>query len=338
MRGYRRLGGPPEADLQTSGIHATHPNQSATVPRRMRILIVANPISGEGRARRHSEALAGALAGRGHDAISLASEQADAAMWLPRHLDGADAIAVVGGDGTVRSVAAVVAGSGVPLVHVPQGNENLFARSLGMGPRIEDTVRLLERGDRHEVDMAVANGRAMLLMASMGLDAEIVADVATRRRDRVSNMDYLAAAGRALVGWRPTAVTVRVDGEVVVPAQSGWVVVSNASMYGGGINPAPMARMDDRLLDLTFFRASSALEMAAWFVRCRLGLQREAAGFVHRRVPAEVVIEAASVSRWQLDGDPPPAASATRSLTVRLASSRLVVLGSPHGGTAAARA
>jgi len=301
-------------------------------PPTVHVLIIANPVSGQGRARRHGAALADVLAGRGHAPNCVASQPICATQWLPRHLESADAVVVVGGDGTVRSVAQVVAQSGVPLVHAPQGNENLFARSLGMGPHLEDSVRLIESGTRRVIDVGVAGGHAMLLMASIGLDAEIVADVAAHRRASVSNWHYLTACARTLPGWRPAEVTVQVDGELVVPPQRGWAVVSNAAMYGGAINPAPMARMDDGLLDMTFFRASSALEMLAWLVRCRLGRQLGAPGFVHRRVREQVVITPAEPVRWQLDGDPPPDAALTGHLEVAIGERPLTVLMPPDCG------
>ncbi len=298
----------------------------------MRVLVISNPVSGQGRARLHGEALAEMLGRRGHDPHCLCSTPAGARQWLQPHLAGAEAIAVVGGDGTVRSVARVIAESGVPLVHVPQGNENLFARSLHMGPHLEDTVRLLETGVRHEVDVAMAGGHAMMLMASIGLDAEVVADVAARRGDRVSDWDYLRACARVLPGWSPPRVSVHVDGAEVVPAQRGWVVISHAALYGGGFNPAPMARMDDGMLDLAFFRASGAVEMITWLLRCRSGRHLGAAGFVHRRIRTSATVRLEAAARWQLDGDPPPGGGRVDALEVTLGPARLTTLVPGAGG------
>ncbi len=294
----------------------------------MRVVIVANPVSGRGRARRHSEALAAMLASKGYVADEVASEPGDARVWLPSHLVDADAVAVVGGDGTVRSMAMAVAEADVPLVHVPQGNENLFARSLGMGARLEQTVGLIETGRCSEVDIAQAGGEAMLLMASVGFDAEIVADVAARRRERVSNWHYVRSGLRQLRRWSPSRMSVQVDGAAVVSAQRGWVVVSNAPLYGGRLDPAPMARMDDGVLDLAFFPAASRLAMLGWLARCRLGRQVGAPTYVHRRVYQRVEIDCESPVRWQLDGDPPPdgAPVLIERLCVSLAPVRLRVL------------
>src|SRR5687767_8593603 len=44
----------------------------------------------------------------------------------------AEFLAVAGGDGTIRCAAGVLAGTGVPLVPVPAGTRNHFARHVGI--------------------------------------------------------------------------------------------------------------------------------------------------------------------------------------------------------------
>ena len=291
---------------------------------RMHVLIVSNPISGAGKATRHAQRLADQLMLRGHHVSHINSEPQAASVWLAPVLAGADRVAVVGGDGTVRSVALVIADAGLPMVHVPQGNENLFARTLGMPGDVDGSIALIEHGERAEVDIALANGHAMLLMASIGADAAVVARVAAERANHVSHMHYVWASMKCFLST-PPRLTIRVDGELVVPGQRGWVVVSNSPHYGARINPAPMASMQDGLLDLTFFRASSGPEVLNWMVRCRFGLHRTAPGFVHRQVKDEVLIEYAEPAHWQLDGDPPPETGPS-PLAITHANKRLTIL------------
>src|SRR5262250_2764309 len=45
---------------------------------------------------------------------------------------GIDAVVAAGGDGTVRTIAGLLAGSGVPFGILPLGTLNHFARDLGL--------------------------------------------------------------------------------------------------------------------------------------------------------------------------------------------------------------
>ena len=91
--------------------------------------------------------------------------------------DGARALAVAGGDGSVAAVAGVAVERGLPLGVVPTGTLNHFARDLGL-----DLVRPLRAldafGAGHEtrVDVGRINGRLFLNNVSLGVYAEMLGD------------------------------------------------------------------------------------------------------------------------------------------------------------------
>ena len=53
---------------------------------------------------------------------------------------GADVVLACGGDGTIRHVAQVLAGSGTPLGLVPTGTSNLRTRGLWMAHQLCDEL------------------------------------------------------------------------------------------------------------------------------------------------------------------------------------------------------
>lgn len=291
----------------------------------MRIAIVFNPVSGVGGARVLAQAVSDAISGRGHAVELVASERGDAAQWLGAQCEGVDVLAVVGGDGTLRSVAQVAANAGCAVLHVPGGNENLFARGLGMSDDIDSVMASIEHGTRSEVDMATVNGETMLLMASVGLDAEIVAQVAARRGDSVSHWTYVRAALTCARRCAPPRCTVIVDGQDVVRDTTGWVVVANSPEYGGRVNPAPMAIMNDHTLDVVFFPASGSLGVLRWMNRCRRQRQLRHPDFVHTVAAQDVNIVLAEPAVFQIDGDAGGDGAVVDSVNVSLSGKRLTV-------------
>jgi diacylglycerol kinase family enzyme len=97
--------------------------------------------------------------------------------------DGAHALGVAGGDGTVAAVAGVAVDRDVPLVVVPTGTLNHFARDLGL-----DLARPLRALDafhaghpERRVDVGRVNGRPFINNVSLGVYAEMLGDPGYRR-------------------------------------------------------------------------------------------------------------------------------------------------------------
>ena len=140
---------------------------SEPIPTR-RIALVTNPQSGQ--LLRQAEGYIEDLCKRSsfccvediHNGIDAALESALA--------HGATAIAIAGGDGTIRAVAEQVARSGehLPILPLPLGTANLLARRL-YGDR--DTLTILEEAPGYKLDSVPAgilNGRLFLVAAAVG--------------------------------------------------------------------------------------------------------------------------------------------------------------------------
>lgn len=303
----------------------------------MRIGIVSNPVSGGGAGRRVASTLASALSDRLHDVRRIDSEVAPASQWLAPHLDGLDVLAVVGGDGTVRSVVQCLADASVPMVHVPQGNENLLARGLGMFGALGHSIALLEEGTTQVIDLARANGEDMVLMASGGFDAMVVHHVAATRRHRVSHGHYVRGCLASWMQWTPPQVTIDVDGRRVVDGRRGWMVIANAPDYAWRLDPARMARLDDGMLDVVFLPMRTRLGLLSWLWRCRRGTHHHHEACV-QVTGRHVRVELDPPQHWQIDGDPPQGRSPAGCLEVAIEAGRLPVLVFPGSSGALVQA
>jgi len=151
---------------------ATHVALPRATPPRHPVLFM-NPKSGGGRAERFH--LADEARARGIEPIEL--QRGDDLWKLVRDAvaDGADALAMAGGDGSQAIVAAVAAERGVPYACIPAGTRNHFALDLGVDR--DDVVGALDAfvdGGEQVVDLATVNGRVFVNNVSLGLYAEAV--------------------------------------------------------------------------------------------------------------------------------------------------------------------
>ena len=89
--------------------------------------------------------------------------------------EGARRIVAAGGDGTISTVASVIAGSDVELAVVPAGTFNHFAKDNGIPLDLAEACELAARGTRvAPVDAAWVNGRLFLNTSSVGVYANFV--------------------------------------------------------------------------------------------------------------------------------------------------------------------
>jgi diacylglycerol kinase family enzyme len=112
--------------------------------------------------------------------------------------DGADVVAVLGGDGTLNEAANGLAGTATALAALPGGSTNVFARTLGLpDDPIEATGVLLDAlaaDSIRRVGLGSVNGRYFLFHVGIGFDAAVVREVERRG-------SWKRWASHVLFGW-----------------------------------------------------------------------------------------------------------------------------------------
>lgn len=89
--------------------------------------------------------------------------------------DGADALGVAGGDGSLADVAAVAATQGLPFVCIPVGTRNHFALDLGVDRAdVPGALDAFTDGVERRIDVGEVNGRIFVNNVSLGVYGEAV--------------------------------------------------------------------------------------------------------------------------------------------------------------------
>lgn len=178
--------------------------------------------------------------------------------------EGVDVVLAVGGDGTIRAVSEGLRGSSVPLALCPQGTGNLLARNLELTlDNLEETVAAAFKGVSRPVDLAVAEltrpdgeskEHAFVVMAGLGLDAQIMSTTDEELKKKVGMLAYVKAGVEALRENRRMRVAFQLDDDQPQRAKIHTVLIGNCGSIGANVMLLPDAAVDDGLLDVVALR------------------------------------------------------------------------------------
>ncbi|MFK5647246.1 diacylglycerol/lipid kinase family protein [Ornithinimicrobium sp. LYQ121] len=268
---------PALSRLMDLGWHPVDP------PRRPALLV--NPNSGGGAATR-----AGVLERareRGIRTVTVNSGDDFGAHALEVVADGADALGVAGGDGSLADVAAVAATHGVPFICIPAGTRNHFALDLGVDRQdVPGALDAFTDGVERLIDMGEVNGRTFLNNVSLGIYGEAVQQAGYRD----TKVRTLAETARRVLGpSRRTPALRLVDDSGREHAQLAVLLVSNNpyALNGPGLGTRPT--LDSGLLGILVLDTPDEKQHPpgrAWSVP---HLDVQAPGTVHAGIDGEAV-------------------------------------------------
>lgn len=211
----------------------------------MRVLIINNTRSGQGESRRYE--FVSELCRRGVNVTVRPIDETHSVEAALSDAAGFDAVAVLGGDGTVSTAAYALRNSGVPLLPYPAGTANAVALNLGIAPdpfacaqAVLDleTVRIDLGEIVYEQDHRPPDGRerrgaprptvpltmGFVAMAGVGFDADVM-ERGAELKPQFGAAAYLVAALQN-VSPRHAKIDLELDGEHVSTEGSGVLLVN----------------------------------------------------------------------------------------------------------------
>jgi diacylglycerol kinase family enzyme len=181
---------------------------------------------------------------------------------------GGDAshVCAVGGDGTLRHVAAALARCGrpLPLSLYPAGTVNLVHRERPFPANpAGHAARLLGEDEGVRLHPASVNGTMFLACASVGPDSRAVAEVSLPLKARIGKLAYAAAFCRILFDWRRAPIRLAWDGGTLVCEA---FYVAKGRYFAGPWSFAPAASLADPLLHVVALKTARRRDFArfAW--------------------------------------------------------------------------
>ena len=215
------------------------------------------------------------------------------------------ALVVAGGDGTVRAVAQGMAGSTVPLLIIPTGTENLLACEVGLDGSDRVSLRTLDYGVVHNLDLGLAGDAHFMAIAGVGFDAEVIERINRFRVGHITHTDYVWPICRTFWEHRFPHLHIVADGELICD-EPALLFVSNISRYAVNLKVCPNADFGDGLLDVTVYKCRRRRRLLLHAGATIIG-QSHRSSLVRRRRCAHLRICCGDRNvPVQLDGDPGP--------------------------------
>jgi len=208
----------------------------------------------------------------GHDTWLVPTQGPGTAGAIARRsiADGAELILAAGGDGTINEIAGGVAFSDVPLGILPAGTANVLANEMGLGSSIERAAASLHKCVPTRVSMGrlqCVNGsertRLFLLMAGIGLDAQIVYNISLPLKARLGKLAYWLA-GFSMLGRELDEFEVLVEGRRISCA---FALISKVRNYGGDLEIAQSISLLDDRFEVVLFEGHNSFRFLKYLAR-----------------------------------------------------------------------
>lgn len=288
--------------------------KSSEAPRRVAAIIV-NPTKFANIAAVRAQVTKGCLAAGWDQPLWVETTPEDPGTGQARQAvkDGATLICPLGGDGTVRAVAAGLVGTETPLGLLPGGTGNLLARNLNLPmDSLDQALKVALTGQNKRIDVGRLtvdhsgehehpDEHIFLVMAGVGFAAEIMAGAPEVLKKTVGPMAYSFSAAKNLRGPQ-FKVRMKIDGEPELTRRARTVVIGNCGKLTGGLVLMPEAEVDDGWLDAVILSPAGIVGWVgvAWRVisKKRQGHQR----VDHHRLKS-MSIRTDRLEPVQVDGD-----------------------------------
>src|SRR5664279_2874559 len=177
---------------------------------------------------------------------------------------GARVVIAAGGDGTVRAVAEVVAGSKAALAVLPSGTGNLLARNLSLTlGDVDASIATAFGGVNRKIDLGRVEieddsgdrtEHAFVVMVGLGLDAKMLANTDDKLKAKVGWLAYLQALGGAMRDKNQLHLRYQLDDDRQISARVHTIIVGNCGSLPGNVLLLPDAAVDDGLFDIVLLR------------------------------------------------------------------------------------
>lgn len=300
---------------------------------KVKAAVVVNPASGNGKTGRRWPDLARALTKAGISYEHRFTEAPGHAEGITRHFlrEGNELIISVGGDGTANEVVngyfcggkAVNSEAAVGFISTGTGRD--LGRTIDVPKDYNLAALKIAENTARPVDVGLVTfsgrkgleeKRYFINVAGLGLDGDTVDRVNRTSKALGGFVSFLWGTLISLLLYSNKVMQIKVDDRLICDEPVTVVVVGNGRFFGGGMEVAPEAEIDDGFFDIIILRNLSKPNLLVNLPRVYRGSHLS-----HPRITSlrgkKVEIVSAGTALLNLDGEQPGQSPAVMELLPR---------------------
>jgi len=179
-----------------------------------------------------------------------------------------DVLATAGGDGTLNLAvnALMHYNHSIPIVIIPAGTANDFAKFLSVSKNIENFRDILLHGEIVWADVGLAGDKYFINVCGAGLFTHISQQVDGTMKTTLGKLAYYLKSLEEIPNFQPIPVRIT-NSKVVIEEDIFLFLALNSAGTGGFDKLVPTASISDGLFDFVVFRACSILELGKLFIK-----------------------------------------------------------------------
>lgn len=235
-----------------------------------KILFIVNPISGTNNKKNIVQQIDKYLDKEKFDHSVVYTEYAGHATELALEAaeSGVDIIVAVGGDGTINEVARSVVQTSAALGIIPCGSGNGLARHLQIPLNVKRNIDIINACNISNLDYGKINDKPFFCTCGVGFDAFVSKKFA--EGGKRGFLSYVESTLREGVRYKSEKYTIEFE-DHSEKLEAFLIACANASQYGNNAYIAPLASMEDGLMDIIimepFYKIESALVLMQMFTK-----------------------------------------------------------------------
>ncbi|AHF15936.1 diacylglycerol/lipid kinase family protein [Niabella soli] len=217
-------------------------------------------------------------------------------------------VVIIGGDGTVNQVIDSLKHLPVNFGIIPSGSGNGLAFGAGIPKTPKKALEIIFKNHSVLMDGFRVNGKFACMLCGLGFDAKVAHDFANAPQRGL--MTYVNQVFKNFFGARPYSFKIKLA-EKRFETEAYFISIANSNQFGNHFTIAPMASLNDGLLDVVIVTEQSKIAML-YNTLIQVGggnKVRSIEEIKHKRGILYFQTEAIRISNWSeapmhIDGEP----------------------------------